>query len=666
MAFPLFLMAVPFAGGIWLGSSAVLEPAAWAVLAALFLAAAWGFFLLRKTTAPFFLALAVCGALGAGLIARAEGRSQENPLSGLPRGIYADFTGTLLRSPGRGIERDDFLLRVASIRLRDRNLSARGILRVSIPHSAEFPGRLDVLTGDRVTVSAQIQSPREYRNFDEPFYPLSLKIRGINAQASTKSPLLVVREDPGRTAFVPLRLVSRLRQAFQRSLERFFPSAGPPSSLSPEGAVLEALILGERGRMDPATARDLQRTGIFHLFAISGAHVGIVAFLAFLLLKAVRIPARASHAAVLAVLLAYALLVEGRPSVVRAVAMASIYILGKIFWKDAHPLNALGIGAVLILLANPFQLFEAGFQMTFGATLGIILLFPRIRNVLPRLPLRISELFGVSLAAQAAVFPILARSFHRVVFSGVLLNLIAVPLAGLIMAAGYVFLPLSLAAPDLAGRAAGVMAFLVRTFLASSRLLDGLPFLSFRVPTPPASLVLAYLAGLGALLLPARFRPVRRAGGAVALAAFLLVVIHPFPSSVRDLTVTVLDVGQGDSILVEFPGRAKMLVDGGGLPVGGFDIGEHVVSPFLWNKGIKRLDLLVLSHAHPDHLHGLAAVAENFRVGEFWETSAPPADKAYDRLNRALAGVRRKRVARGEAFTRGGVDVDVLSPPACP
>ncbi|MCK7534202.1 MAG: MBL fold metallo-hydrolase [Marinilabiliales bacterium] len=115
-----------------------------------------------------------------------------------------------------------------------------------------------------------------------------------------------------------------------------------------------------------------------------------------------------------------------------------------------------------------------------------------------------------------------------------------------------------------------------------------------------------------------------------------MLATFPFPAGVKDLTVTVIDVGQGDAILVEFPGKAKMLIDAGGLPAGTFDIGENVVSPVLWDKGIKRIDILVLSHAHADHLNGLPAVARNFRVGEFWEGTPDPREPAISCSSKAL------------------------------
>jgi len=662
MAYPLLLVAIFFAAGIRLASSFSLASPVWAAATVFALVPAWALFSAKKTGAALALTLGSFAVLGAGLFSSAEARFERNTLRSLPQDTYVDIAGRLIRSPGRGLDRDYLYVRAESVRVGGREIAGRGNIRISVPHSTEYPGRLAFAAQDRVVVSAQIVPPKEYRNFEEPFSRIYLKTQGLHALAATKSPLLVQPAGKARP-FDPRRLISRLRQACQKRIETYFRAASPPAVLSAEGAVFEALVLGERGRMDADINRTLQQTGLYHLFAISGAHIGIVSFLLFALLKAVRFPVRASYALVLLFLVFYALLVEGRSSVVRAVVMAAAFIVGKLLWKDVHILNTIGLSAFLILLVQPFQLFDLGFQLTFAATLGIILFFAGIKAALPRLPLKIGDMFALSLAAQAAVLPLIAGSFHRVIFSGLFLNLIGIPLVGLIMAAGYIFLPISFVAPFLARPASAVLTFLVKTFLASSHLLDGARFLSTRVPTPPVAVVVAYFVFLLLLLLPSKFRRGRAVAAAGFLVSAAILVTYPFPARSPDLAVTVLDVGQGDAILVEFPGRVKMLIDGGGIPVGSFDVGESVVSPFLWNKGIKRLDYLVLTHGHPDHMFGLEAVARNFAVGEFWDTSAPAADPAYRRLKSALAGTPRRRVARGWALRRDGVTVEALAPP---
>jgi competence protein ComEC len=345
--------------------------------------------------------------------------------------------------------------------------------------------------------------------------------------------------------------------------------------------------------------------------------------------------------------------------------MTIIYLAGRLLWRKSHVLNTIALSAGLLLATNPFYLFDMGFQLTFAATLSIILFYPKVIRLLPRLPLRISELFALSVTAQLGVMPFLARSFHRVTFSGLLLNFLAIPLTGLLMALGFIFLGLSLVSALAARLMAPVLAFFVRAFLWTAGLADPLPFLSYRIPTPHLVTVVGYFVALLLLLLRPRFRGQRLAGLAVFSAFAAVLVTYPFPArSSPGLAVTVLDVGQGDSILVEFPGRKKMLIDGGGVADDSLDIGELVVSPSLWDLGIKKVDYLVLSHGHPDHLNGLKSVARNFRVGEFWEAVPPrPGMPAYEELSRALGpSVVRQTVRRGFRREEGPVRLEALHP----
>ena len=662
MRFPLLFLASCLAFGIWLADLTDVPAAVSAAGLAVSLAGAWGLFLRHNHGTALATLLAAAVFLGASLFAAATVRYERNSLRSLAETTYADFTGVLTQTPSPGLDRDFLYLSAETASGRGAPAPVDGNLRVSVPRSAEFPTRLDFRAGDRLKISAQVVPVREYRNFTEPFSRMYLKTQLLHNLAATKSPLLV--EKIGSAPRTSLRtLVSGLRLAFQRTIERDFASAASESGLTPEGAILETLLLGGRGRLTAETTASMQRTGLYHLLAISGAHIGVISLLLFGLFRALRIPRRGASLLLIVFLVLYALLVEGRASVLRAVIMSLAVLLARILEKDAHLLNAMGLGGIVLLTANPFQLFDLGFQLTFAATLAIILFTPRLAALLPRLPLKIGETFAMSLSAQAGVMPLIALAFNRVIFSGLLLNFIGIPLVGLIMAAGYVYLPATLLVPAAARPFAEALAFLTRLFMRSTHLLDGWGFLSYRIPTPPAPIVAGYFAGLLLLLLPRRFRKTRTAGAAAFALCFVVLITYPFPSVSRDLKVTFIDVGQGDSILVEFPGRTKMLIDAGGLPTGSFDIGESVVAPFLWSKGIKKIDLLVLTHGHADHLNGLPAIAADFRIGEYWEALGLSGDATYERLRTALRGVPQKQVFRGFSRQVGDMRIEALSPP---
>ncbi|MHB8094413.1 MAG: DNA internalization-related competence protein ComEC/Rec2 [Candidatus Aminicenantales bacterium] len=662
MPFPLLFPALALVAGIVASSVFGLPARAAFAGTALSLIAAWIFYFARKNRAAFAFALCAVLFIGAGWTSFREARYEANSLHALKLEDYADFYGTLARSPSREFDRDVLVLKVDRVRHGDREFRVRGNLRITVPRSESAAAAPPLLAGDRVKISARISAGGEFNNFNAPFYGRFLRSRDVHNRAFTKSPRLIEKDEAAGNASW-LRPISALRQSLEKRLETFFPGP-PPAGISPEGAVLEALLLGNDGRMAPETTASLQKTGLYHLFAISGAHIAIISFLLFSLLRLVRVPERTSCGILAVILVFYALLVEGSPSVLRAVIMALAFLLGKLAWKDVHLINTIAMSALVLLMANPFSLFDAGFQLTFAATLSIIFFYPKVMKFLPNLPLRISELTALSITASLGVLPIIVRDFNRVTFASLVLNYAAVPLVSLVMGAGYLFLPVSAVLPWAAKPIAAGLAESVRVFDRLSRLLDPIGFISYRIPTPPDFVMAGYFLFLLLWLVPRRFKGQRLYVFAGFAVFFGLLITYPFSSRSPDLRITVLDVGQGDSILVEFLGSRKMLIDGGGFPESRFDVGERIVSPFLWRKGIKKIDILVLTHAHPDHLNGLPAVARNFRIGEFWEADRPADDPVLRDLETALGSrVPRKEAFRGFSRTENGVRIESLHPP---
>jgi competence protein ComEC len=662
MPFPFLYLAVSLACGI-LSASLVSASLPFSVIGLLaFLVFAWLAFLLKKHRLCLVLVLAATFFFGLGLYILKDRGYEQNAIRRFAFSDYADFSGWLYRSPGFGIERTYLYLRVEKLAYQNREENVSGNLRITVLHPGQYPSPLRLKVGDKVKVSALVLPVRDYLNFGEPRLANLRKNQDIHNHAVTKSALLVDLRD-GKASLPSSRWISSLRLRFQQKIEEHF-SSPEGTAMSQAGAVLEALLLGERGRMDEATTLALQKSGLFHLIAISGAHIAIISFLFFSVLRFCRVPKRPAYAVLFLLLLFYAFLVEGRASVFRATIMTLVYLTGKLIWRSVHLLNTISFSAFILLLANPFSLFDMGFELTYAATLSIILFFPAILRFLPSLPLKINDLFALSLTAQLGVLPFLASSFNRVTFASLFLNLLAVPLTGVIMAFGFLFLGVSLVSQLMARLLTQGLILLVGLLLKIAHLFDPVPVLSYHIPTPHLATILGYFLFLGFFLLPFKFKG-QKLMTATIFALFLLILIsYPFPAcSSRALRLTFLDVGQGDSILVEFPGRKKMLIDGGGSPDDRFDVGEHVVSPFLWKKGIKTLDYLVLTHAHPDHLNGLKAVARNFKIIHFWESFSPGSLPAYEELRRSLtSAVIKTRIFRGFSHREGEVLIEALQP----
>jgi competence protein ComEC len=309
-----------------------------------------------------------------------------------------------------------------------------------------------------------------------------------------------------------------------------------------------------------------------------------------------------------------------------------------------------------------------------------------------RTVLRLWDIVLLSVAIQIGMLPLLAQDFHRVSLIGPLSNIPAVLLTGLIVPLGFLALLSTFVCMRFAALLAKALGFCTGLLLATIGWFSRLPRVSYRIPGPPLWLVLVFFAALIILAASARAaaarlqnrmtrrqppRPIPPAewASAIVLAVLvLLVASYPFSPNLHGgkLEVDVLDVGQGDSIFAAFPDGRTMLVDGGGLAgsewVGGqrsgTDVGEEVVSPYLWSRGLKKLDVVALTHADHDHLDGLYAVLDNFRVGALW-VGVDDARPAFKRLlaEAKSRGVTIVHQAQGAESDWDGTLVDVLWPP---
>lgn len=620
---------------------------------------AWVFYFKKWLKTSFLFILLAFFFFGSTYYLLKDKAYESNALRTLNSEDYLDLEAIVEKSPDLTQDRCYLFLKAQKIRWKGEERAIKARLQITLPLPPRS-SRPQLLAGDKVRLSARLLADDDFSNFQESVSTRLMKARGLHRRGYTKSWLLV--EKIGEKRLWPHRFFSWLNQQIQRKIEQFFSQNS--GQISSSGAFLEALLLGERGQLDEVTLRRLQASGLFHLIAISGAHIAIISYFLFQLLRFFPLSDQFRSWMLILGLIFYAFLVEGRPSVMRATIMTILYLLSRLFWKDLHLLNTLATAAFFLLLLNPFQLFEAGFILTFMATLTIIVFFPRIRKQLPILPFRLTDLFLLSLTAQLGVIPFTALIFNRITLASLILNIPAVPLVGVIMAGGWLFLLISALNSTLASLAAFALDKIIHLFFLLTRIFDGFRPLSYRIPTPALWVIIGYFLFLFLLTVKSRFRLQK----GLTLLGFSLIaiilLIYPFTSSTSHLRLTLLDVGQGEAILVEFPGKEKMLIDGGGFQDSPFDVGEAVVSPFLWRRGLKKIDYLVLTHAHPDHLKGLKAVARNFTVGEFWQGVEPLNSPDYEELIALLGPKTRKlHCFRGEKREMAGILIQFLHPP---
>lgn len=522
--------------------------------------------------------------------------------------------------------------------------------------------------GRRVRAPVALRWPAFVRNPGSPSLEWQALVRGYALTGSIKSAALVT-VTPGvwweESAAAARRLVRRATTA---------QLGDAPVARS----IVTALLIGDRVGLDAVVEDRLIDAGTFHVLAISGGNIAIwtavVVAAVGLILRSARLVALVGCAAVAV----YGVVVAGEPSVARAVTAAVFWLGARAVGFETRPFHVFSLVTVVLLVSDPLAIVDAGAWLSFGATWAILTLaepFARLCGVggtaTDHIWGRVLRFgFGVmatSMAVQVVLLPVGAAAFGRVALAAPLFNLVAVPVVVVAQLAGMLAVMAWIPAPVVAAQAADLARWACDALVASSAVVEWVPWLAWRVPAPRLWwAAVFYATALGAVL--GWPRPGWRRGlGLVAVAAvFALPWSARLSRDVRLrgwLRVTMLDVGQGDATVVEFPSGRSLLIDAGNRTLG-FDSGDRVVTPALWALGLRRLDWLALSHADADHAGGLPAVVEAFAPREVWEGLPVPGDAGREalRASAARAGASWREVRRGDRLDVDGVSLEVLHP----
>jgi len=463
--------------------------------------------------------------------------------------------------------------------------------------------------GQRIAVEARLDRPVGFRNPGVFDVAARLAREGVHVTGSASSTRVVPLEPPAPPWPVQVR-----RFALAAFAERL-----PPVS----AGLLGGLVLGNRTALPDDVQEAFRSAGVFHVLAVSGFNVALLAGAVWTLARAAHGSRRAAAVSGIVAVLAFAAVVGPEPSVVRATIMAVLVLAAVLLDREASVGNSLALAALAILALRPADLFDPGFQLSFAATAGLVAAPAPRASLLAAL--------AVSLAAQLAVLPITLVHFNQLSTIGVVANLAAVPLAGAATVLGLLAVVAS-AVGDLAAAAVfGAVWPLLLLLRAVAALTAAVPGAVIHLPAPGPSAVIAYGAGLGSALAAWHWRAYRArslplaAGAALALVS--AVVLAALPVLARGdgrLRVAVLDVGQGDAIVVELPDGRAIVVDAGAGGPWRLDAGARAVAPFLWNRGVLALHATLTTHADLDHAGGMTTLRRLFRVTETWDDASAP------------------------------------------
>ncbi len=555
---------------------------------------------------------------------------------------------------------------VTRARVADQWRPVSGRATISIGGRSAAGSAASWTRGRRLVAPVLVRRPQIWLNFGGPTEAWQRLRRASDITGTVKSAALVEIRPGSRLS----ETGAAVRRFVRREIAR---TVGAISAES--AAVVVAILIGDRTSLDPATVRQLQRAGTYHVIAISGGNIAIVVVGCLFALRLVFRSRRAVALVTMAVVLAYGGVVGDQASVERAVAAAAVVLALQAAGWSAPAWRVFLAAAMAVVAIDPLTVIDAGAWLSFGATLGILLLakpialrLRRSKNPRGRVVESATMLFAATIAAELALLPISAAVFSQASVAGLLLNFIAIPAMAIVQVAGLATVALAWCAPAVANVAAHAAHIGVVAILRSADVLEFVPWLTWQTPPVSVAWTLAYYAAgmLAYLTTSPRRRMVCTAAAAMVLAVIVLSPIlvpggRPQPGWLR---VTFLDVGQGDAILVQFPTGQSLLVDTGGSATG-FDIGSRVVRPALWARGVRRLDWLAVTHGDIDHAGGASSIVNAFAPREVWEGVPVERNALLQRLrvatqSQAGAWV---RFAAGQSLEIGSVGLDVLNPP---
>ena len=517
-----------------------------------------------------------------------------------------------------------------------------------------------------------------YANRGVPDQRRALMWRGTSLLGSVKSALLIdVVAQGGWWSETAATVRSQVRRRLDLTVGHF----GARSA----GAVT-AVLIGDRAGLGAEARPRLQEGGTYHVIAISVGNIAILSAALLLVARGVGCSRRTASVATIGCLLAYGSIVGSEASVARATFAASVFLAAMAADHRASPLNTLALSATCLAGVAPLLVVDAGFLLTFGATLGILLvvapLVDELRGFTDRagrlgscIAAPLTALLIATMCAELALLPIAATAFSRVTIAGLALNFVAISLMMVAQVAGLNAVCVSVVS-ERAGLMVGYGAHLASSgIVESARLVDVFPWLSWRVAAPGVLLTSAYYGGWWLWLRKPTTQGVWRSGTALVVVTGALILSRPnglprAATSCRGLTepleVMFLDVDQADATLVKLPSGRSLLVDAGGSVHGAFDVGARIVSPVLWSAGVRRLDYLALTHGDPDHVGGAASVIKEFTPREVWTDVPVPRAKRLRELERMShrVGTARRILQKGDRLIDRGVTIRVWHPPA--
>lgn len=526
-----------------------------------------------------------------------------------------EIVGTIISNPMDKQYKNQYILKVEKI---NENKSYKNTnLQLNVKKEEQL-----LSYGDKIIIKGNFEEASSARNeggFDYKQYLKSKNVYGI-ISVDKKDIKLIKKNNVDVIDLLANKVSNSMKIKIEQNLS------------NETSKLLSGILIGNKNNLQKEIQEDFRNSSLSHVLAISGMHVSYIILGITFVINKMKFNKKVSKIITIFILLFFIILTGKTASVTRACFMSSYIILASLFHKKAHVLASISISLLIILIINPYLILDIGLQLSYGGTIGIVLIYPilkklkkkkedknsKFKKIIHKIKDKILDIILITISANLVIFPIVLFHYNTISFTFIISNLLISPIIGIIIILGFI----SVFASYIISPISKVMFLILQIFLnlliKIAHFCAELPFSKVYFPTPKIYVIVIYYVFLIFIILARnKIIVIKKINKKIIIIFVIIIIILNLILNFipKTFTISFIDVGQGDSMLISTPKGKKILIDGGGSrDEESFNIGKQTLIPYLLNKGITKLDYILISHFDSDHVGGILSVLEELKV----------------------------------------------------
>ncbi len=530
------------------------------------------------------------------------------------------YIGTIISDESRGEYKNSYTIKIENINGKTKYKNIKLILNIPKNKNTKLN------YGDKIKITGNYVKPevqRNYRGFDYAEYQKTIKVYGTITYSGSELKILKSKN------LNNIELIThRINNNIEKNIKKLFKEQ--------EARILNGILLGNNQDIDEQIKEDFRNSGIYHILVVSGAHMTYIILGFTYILDKINISSRKKVIIKTLGIIFFMLITTTSISVSRAGIMEFITLGASFFYRKKDKINTVCLSMLIILLYNPHSVNSISFQLSYGGVIGILLLSKPYEYLLRKVKInnKISEIISVILSAQTMIIPIMVINFHTISLTFLFANILVSYIIGIIIILGFICVFISLISLKISGFIAIFTSIALKILILISKIFGNIPLSKIYVTTPNTLSILLYYITI--IIISLRhyifwkkkthkkrqknkediyYKNIDKAIKTLAILAIITIINNNISIS-KNLRIHFIDVGQGDATLIITPNNKKILIDGGGTMNSSqnYDIGKNTMLPYLLDRGINKIDYMMISHFDADHCQALLAILNSIKV----------------------------------------------------